>query len=176
MQGEHLTLWAKRDPLHVLGLEVIFYGDLVVLEDGQVAVEILTLVHVDDDRLVLNAHEIGATRFPKREHGALELPRRRVGARHREVPRDVVFEDCGSIRRQSLRPPAKFKEPLIVGQYCLGACAQNRNFGFLCHRTISSVRAVLLPRRRSELKVPLRNDAPETARRPMRSLRYIWST
>ena len=62
VQGKQLALRTVRYPLHVIRLEVVLHRDLVVLEDGQVPVEVLALENVDDDGLVLHAHQIGVAR------------------------------------------------------------------------------------------------------------------
>ena len=66
---------------------------LVALEDRHVVVEVLALERVGHHGLVLDADLIGEAAPRERLNRALELPRRRVGAREREVPRDVVLQD-----------------------------------------------------------------------------------
>ncbi len=59
IQDEHLRLGLDRDPAHVVVLEVVANGDVVALEDGQVPVQVFALERIGDDRLVLDAHQVG---------------------------------------------------------------------------------------------------------------------
>ena len=56
-------------------------------------VQVLALEGVGDDGLVLHAGDVGVAGVLEREDRALQLPGRRVRARERVVPGDVVLQD-----------------------------------------------------------------------------------
>ena len=103
VEHAHLRLRLVAHPRHVAVLEVVEDGDLVLLEDRDVVVEVLALERVGDDRLVLDADLIGEAAARERLDRPLELPRRGVRRGEREVPGDVVLENRGLARPRARR-------------------------------------------------------------------------
>ncbi len=127
VEDVHLRLGAIRDPLHVLVLEVVADGDVVLLEERQVVVEVLALEGVGHDRLVLNADDLLVAAAAEREDRPLHLPRRRVRARERVVPGDVVLEDRGGALLEGVLHPGEVAEAIDVLDDVVGLNLQNRN-------------------------------------------------
>jgi hypothetical protein len=92
-----------------------------------VAVQILALERVGDDRLVLHAHQVVVAARSQRADRALELPRRRVRAGKREVPRDVVLEDRGRARLEGGRDAGQVVQAVEVVEDVIGADAYDRD-------------------------------------------------
>src|ERR1051326_54588 len=90
VQHQHFCFGLDVYPAHVAVFEVVENGNVVALEDWQVAVEIFTLERISDDGLVLYAREIGKAVRAQGADGAFELPRRRIRGGKGEVPADVV--------------------------------------------------------------------------------------
>src|SRR5690606_29365249 len=93
------------------------------------AVQVLALERVSDDGLVLDADEVGEAAVAQRPHRALELPWRRVGARERVVPGDVVLEDRLRAGRERLLHVGEVVKPRDVVEDGLGADAEDGNLG-----------------------------------------------
>ena len=85
-------------PCHVAILEVVQDRNIVLLEDGDVVVQVLSLESIGDDRLVLHAHLVGETAPRERLDRPFELPRRRVRRGKRKMPGDIVLENRRLVR------------------------------------------------------------------------------
>ena len=103
IQRQHRRLGPVGHPRHVFFAEIVQRRNVVTPEDRHVAVQIFALERVGDHRLVLHADQIVEARGAQRQDRAFELPRRRVGAGHREMPRDVILQDRRRVGRQRLR-------------------------------------------------------------------------
>ena len=58
MKDVHLSFRPVLDPAHVALLEVVEHRDVVLLEKGQVVVQVFAFEGVGDDRLVLHAGDV----------------------------------------------------------------------------------------------------------------------
>jgi hypothetical protein len=102
IEDAHLRLRLEAHPRHVAVLEVIEDGDLVLLEDRNVVIEVLTLERVGDDRLVLDTDLVGEAAPRQRLDGPFELPRASCSPPEGKVPGDVVLQDRGLARCKRL--------------------------------------------------------------------------
>ena len=114
IEHAHLRLRRVADPRHVAVVEVVEDGNLVLLEDRDVVIQVLTLERVGDDRLVLHADLIGKPAAGQCLNRAFQLPRRGVRRRKREVPGDVVLENRRFCGRQRVADAAEFDETIDV--------------------------------------------------------------
>ncbi len=119
VQDTHLRLGLDRDPAHVVVFEVVANRDVVTPEDGQVPVQVFALERIGDDRLILNAHQVGEALRAQRADRAFELPRRGVGRREGKVPADVVLENGRGPGRQVLRRVSQVHQALVVVKYAV---------------------------------------------------------
>ena len=118
-------------------------------KDRHIAIEVFAFERVRDDGLILHAHDIVKTRAAQRENRPFELPGRRVRARHREMPRDVVFENRRRARIERTRAAREFEQSLVILQNGFGLCAENCDFRFCCHLffSVSSVAIIFRTRK-----------------------------
>ena len=114
IQHQHLGFGLVGHPGHIPVLEVVENRDVVVAEDGHVMVQVLTFEGVDHHRLVLHTTQVGEASLVQGQHRALQLPGRGVGAGHRVVPGDVVFENGGRFRVEGLAYLGQFQQPFVV--------------------------------------------------------------
>ncbi len=128
----HLRLGAILHPAHVLVLEVVEDGDVVLAEERDVVVEVLTLEGVGHHRLVLDAGDVFVAGLLQGQDRPFELPRRRVGRRERVVPGDVVLEDGGGARVERRLHVGELGEPLDVVEDGGGLDLEDGDLG-LCH-------------------------------------------
>ncbi len=129
LQHAHPRFRLVADPAHVLVLEVVEDGHLVALEDRHVVIQVFAFEGVGHDRLVLHADLIAEAAARQRLNRAFELPRRRVGRREREVPRDVVFQNRRLAGRQRRRHPGQLHETIDVGQDAVGCDSEDGDSG-----------------------------------------------
>jgi len=95
-------------------VKIIEHRNLILLEERDVVIQVLALERVGDDRLVLDAAHVGEPGLLQGEDRPLHLPRRGVGRRKGEVPRDVVFEDSRRAGLERRAHPREIAEPLDV--------------------------------------------------------------
>ena len=126
-QREHLPLRLVTHPREVVGVAVVAHRYAVAAEHAEVAVEPLALLRVGDDRVVLDAHQVGEAGGAQREDRALELPRRGVGARVRVVPGDVVLEDGGGAGGKGILHAGQLAQAPEVAENGVGPGAQHRH-------------------------------------------------
>jgi hypothetical protein len=129
VEHKQLVLRPERLPAHVLLAEVELHVDVVVAEDRHVVVEVLALEGVRHDSLVLHADQVVVAGVAQRDDGALELPRRGVRRREREVPGDVVLEHRRRRRVEVLPELGQFHQPLVVLQHRLRIRRQDGDLG-----------------------------------------------
>ena len=110
VENVHLRFRREPHPAHVGRAEVVADGNVVRLQDREVVVQVLALERVGDDRLILYADQVRKPGPLERANRPLELPRRGVGGREREVPRDVVLEDRRRSGGQRLAQPCELAQ------------------------------------------------------------------
>ena len=130
VEDVHRRLRPILDPPHIAFAEIVEYGDVVLLENGQIVIQIFALERIGHHRLVLHARDVCQARLAQRENRTFELPRGRVGARKRIVPRDVVLEDRGLVRRQGGRHLGERTKALDVRKDRFGMDSERCNFRF----------------------------------------------
>ena len=121
VEHTHRRAWLVAYPAHVLALEVVAHRDTVVLENRNVAVEVLALERIGHDRPVLHADLMVVAPCPQRPDRSLQLPRRRIRTRKREVPGDVVLENGRQARLQAALDTCKLDQPIHVVEHRLRA-------------------------------------------------------
>ena len=128
---EHMHLCPGRvgDPPHVAVPEIEQDGDAVPAEKGDVVVQILPLERVGDNGLVLNTGDVVEARLLQRKDCPLHLPGGGIGAREREMPRNVVLQYRCRPLPEDGGHPRKIRQALIVLKDGCGCRLQHSNEG-----------------------------------------------